>query len=224
MSRTFDGTDDVIEVVSTIVTAYPLTLLAWFKSTATTTGQVVVGLSRTGGAGQGRKLIYLNGDGTLRLYAQNNGASSSFPSSGTYSSGVWTHAAAVFAANNDFRIYRDGGNVGSDTSTVDFGTINTFKVGADDSAAPSNFMDGSVAFVHIYNRALSVNEIKQLMRFPGSISLGLKGFLELLGANPEFDYSGNGNNGMVTGALVSNNNPPVNGIFTIPKPELAHVF
>jgi len=85
--------------------------------------------------------------------------------------------------------------------------------------------NGDIAHASIYkNVSLTSSQLKQIMYFPGSITNGLVGYWPLLGGSPEPDYSGNKNNGTVTGATVSADNPPINGMFTVPKPELAQVF
>ena len=92
------------------------------------------------------------------------------------------------------------------------------------NAAGSATTDGLIAYVHIFNRVLDINEMRQIRRFPGSITRGLVGFWPFWGGSPEPDYSGNKNNGTVTGALLSTNNPPINGVFQVPRPELSYAF
>ena len=58
------------------------------------------------------------------------------------------------------------------------------------------------------------------MNYPASITSGLKFYYPLFGINsPELDFSGNKNNGTVSGALFSSSNPPISSIFVIPKPR-----
>ena len=72
----------------------------------------------------------------------------------------WTFGAAVFASATDFKIYRDGGNVGSDTTNVAFGSPTETHIGVDDD--PANYFKGSIDDVRMYNRALSAREIYDL--------------------------------------------------------------
>ena len=62
-------------------------------------------------------------------------------------------------------------------------------------------------------------EIRNLVKYPGSVGEGLVGFWPLWGSSSvEPDYSGFQDNGVVTGAVRGNSDPPVNGIFQVNSP------
>lgn len=97
---------------------------------------------------------------------------------------------------------------------------NSFCVGNEPTTTARTF-NGPLAHIQIFNALLSNPEVNQAHFYPGSIQRGLVWYG---GDSLAFDYSGKGNNGTITGAVVSKNNPPINGVFTKPRPELINVF
>ena len=158
MSRGFVRTGEYLSQHSApVLSAYPVTMAAWFKSSDTTNSQGVVALCDSSG-GLGRKLLYLSA-GAVTYYNQNDAAGFANISAGAFSSGAWTHAAAVSASATDHRVFRAGGNKATSSTSVAFGTPSGCRVGADDSG---NDMSGSIAWPAIWDVALSDVEIAAL--------------------------------------------------------------
>jgi len=131
-----------------------------------------------------------------------------------------SNAGARFWKNAIETAYNASGGAGSGNRTSD--ATEAQYIG--NNSTGSRTFDGHLAFAHIYNRELRQNEIRQIMRFPGSITRNLLVFLPLWGISVlDPDYSGNALNGTVTGAIKGTTEPPINGIFRIPTPQLAGV-
>ena len=81
--------------------------------------------------------------------------------SGIFSTGTWTCITAVYvnATNTNFKIYKDGISQSTSTSgtggSVGYSSTLNASIGAD----RSNYLNGKIANVHIYNRALSSTEV-----------------------------------------------------------------
>ena len=95
------------------------------------------------------------------------------------------------------------------------GTLNTaVDVSAMSMIVGSNVdvnrdFDGRIAYVHFYDRVLTLAEIQQLQWRPFSITDGQKLFAPLWGDTTELDLSGNGATGTVSGSTASTDGPPV---------------
>ena len=111
-----------------------------------------------------------------------------------------------------------------DDAEVNYGTLNDDGVGGriSDAGAPFGIgNDGGVgrtfdcrlAHVHVYSVALTLNELKQIRAYPGSITRGLLGYWPLEASGTVAgDHSGNN----VPATLLSNvtfdqRRPPING-------------
>jgi len=129
---------------------------------------------------------------------------------------TWSHIAVSYnfgSTANDPTIYVDGveqsetevnnpnGTELNDIDDLDIGN----RTGADRT------WDGKLADCFFYNRILTANEIKQIMRWgPQSLKNGLIGYWPL-GAFTGNNYTSTTNlNGTPTGLTVSNIGPPVN--------------
>ena len=137
-----------------------------------------------------------------------------------FSLNVWAHAAFVYTfSTKTAKLYVNGVEVSYATQTVGDGTAfndadNSLSIGRSNIGVETQVVDGDLAFAELFSRILTINEIRQLMSYPGSMGNSWKGFWPLWGtAFPEPDYSGNGNNGTVTGATKGAGDPPVNGIY-----------
>lgn len=123
-----------------MITAFPLTIGVWFKPVSGAQNGVIASLSTVGG-GAGRKDIGMSG-GNLFLYTQNDTMGNVFfVGSSTISSGVWQYGVAVFASAADYRLFYNGANKVTNTTSVTFGTPDGAYMGTD-NAAGNDFNGG----------------------------------------------------------------------------------
>ncbi|MDD4476776.1 MAG: DUF1566 domain-containing protein [Patescibacteria group bacterium] len=162
-------------------------------------------------------------DNKPRIYVHNSGAmyvywagSTGMPDSGEYSNGVawtfpkaWKHIVFTWDASS-YRLYVDNVLKDSDSSC----SFSAMTSGAEIIGGPTpNFFNGSLDDFRVYNRSLSVSEVKQLYALGGAkqatslqnaptpnnnIKSGLVGWWTFDGkdvnATTVFDKSGQGNN------------------------------
>lgn len=85
---------------------------------------------------------------------------------------------------------------------------------------------GLTAHVFFFNVKLSIGQLKQLMKYPGSIrNSSLILYAPLFGTSSvEPDYSGRGNHGTLSGTTKGTTEPPINNVFIIPQPQLTGAF
>ena len=135
----------------------------------------------------------------------------------TLSTGVWTHVAMVWSGGNSGAIYKDAvsqtlSNILAETPLSINNTARLFRIGADEDTAG---VDGDMAEVGIWNRALTVGEVTSIMRAgPMRHASGLIFYVPILGASPEPDYGGSVLSGTVTGTTIVDH-PPVAPMFGV---------
>ena len=234
MSRSFDGVDDVINCGSStsLDDLGPLSIGAWINIiSAGENGFGAIWLKGDSSDSAGSKYFANSGVGQLAILfwiTKAAGDQLQRTASTQLNASTWTFVHMTWDGSNDFNnihIYYNLSEVSyasaSNASSIPSDAAFNLGIGNDPASGTQTF-DGSIAHVQTWNRVLSVNEMAQAMRFPGSITRGLIGFWPLWGGSPEPDYSGKGNSGTVTGALVSNINPPINRVFGYKRPRLKY--
>jgi FlaG/FlaF family flagellin (archaellin) len=77
--------------------------------------------------------------------------------------GQWHHVVAVYSQSNSRTLYVDGMNRESDNSGTQFNSaIDRWTFGRWGDSTPSNYFNGSIDEVRIWNRTLNSTEVQQL--------------------------------------------------------------
>lgn len=226
MARNFDGVDDLIDFGtcgdSFMRENQACTIIVWGYTRGTNSSSLVRRLSTNQvsfiiNSTTAGKLRFVVGAATnLDVVSSTNVTNNKWQSYAVTWGGDYTQASSV-------HIYIDSVEVSYGTQTNGSGALgdnSTAALTVGNNQALTSDYDGILAHVQIFTRVLSASEIKQASYFPGSITNGLAFYAPLWGGSPEPDYSGNRNNGTVTGATVSSNNPPINGVFHPQRPNL----
>lgn len=146
---------------------------------------------------------------------------STFP---VYAKNKWLYVAAVTnsaGANGDQHFFMgDGTTMAAEASSYNVQTVgsgtpvteagNNLGIGGNPAGGSVTEWNGNMAWIGIWNRALTLSEIHD-QQFSPHITSGNVLFM-YLGFNDtgtQIDLSGNGNNGTVTGATASSNGPPI---------------
>jgi len=207
-SRSFDG-NDYIDIASSTPDAAPLSLAAWVKFSSTTGNQCVVGI-------EGENVDIVNGfalvsvSGTFWASTVDDGSFDKAATTTSFSAGTWYHICAVFAASNDRKIYVNGNATpeGTNTTTLTPDTQYVERTRIGDRANTLNegtqYFNGNIADVRIYDKALSTSEISNIYNFT-NVSDSLVGWW--LTANDDvLDYAGT-NDGTNNGSTFSTDGP-----------------
>lgn len=150
-----DGSEQYLSLASKLLTALPFSVSLWFKKTVFLSAQAVF-------------LRQYNEDTqTLDFAVTTDGFDVIVVGSGSSSVGalldtdwhhlVWTNDALGIPA-----VYFDGENVGGTSVSIDPSDGNFTVGGAFDGSSASEFMDGSIDEVGVWDRALSAVEAGQL--------------------------------------------------------------
>jgi hypothetical protein len=153
---TLDGTNDYIVVSGISSTTKVFTFSCWAKSSqANTTYKYLMDIE--------------SGRVNFQWFGSSNGFMGVFngtinvPMADAPNDGLWHHIA-FSAAVNDIILYVDGARVGN---TVLYAGVNIggqIAIGSRYTAGTTEFFQGSLDEVRLYNRALTADEIKQLYR------------------------------------------------------------
>lgn len=179
-------------------TDVPLTIACWARTQSTATTQAIAAIGQRVTNAQ-RYQVFFNSSGRIAGYCQNAAGTqiSNFADSSgvNYSANTWYHAAVVFSTTTSRTVYRDGGNAGSDTTSVTVGTVTTTNFGTRfDGAAFGAYLNGQTAEGGVWNVALTAAEIASLAKGVCPLSIrpeSLVAYWPMYGNNsPEDDWVG----------------------------------
>jgi hypothetical protein len=165
-SAEFNGTSDYIDTASLPLDTFTnFTISGWFYIDNLSTTRVLLGF---GSSSSNFPIIVLEAQssGVARFFVRDSGSSSASldSSAGAITTGKWYFLAGT-RNGNDYKGYLDGSLTANvTTSAVDVeGELDLFGIGRLRRLNPSGYMDGNLANVAIWNRALSSDEINSVM-------------------------------------------------------------
>lgn len=207
MARKFvRASSQYLELAAAVLTATPFTMSAWFNTSSATTVQGIVGLNASANT---TNYFRLDVDAANKVRMGTSGTFTS--TSTTFSVGTWNHAAFVSIASNSRAVYLNGAGKATNTSGVTPSGLNLTDVGCDGGSSRSNYFNGSIAEVGIWNVALTDQEVSALAAgaLPHTVRPGkLVAYWPLWGLHsPEIDLSGSAQNMVITGATAANHAP-----------------
>lgn len=165
MARNFNGTDGYLYAATAVATGAPLTMACWFRKTGTASSpRELITLTDPSSFNY---ILLSTGDGTSAVvyaaaYDETNGAFA--PTTATFMSNQWHHAAAVLASNNQQRSFLDGGNAGTDSTMVVPTGLSHVAVAKALTVSATDTFPGDIAEAAIWNTALTDVEIAVLAR------------------------------------------------------------
>lgn len=152
------------------VSAYPLTLVAWFNSDDVTADQAILSVAHHEVTSpQGRWAILqvrgtTAGDPVSAATFDGTTFAQALTTSG-YSADTWHHGCAVFASETSRTAYIDGGNSASETTSVPFPSVTRTVIGRRLQDPEADFyFSGKIAEAAIWSVALDAGEIAALAK------------------------------------------------------------
>lgn len=157
MATTFNGTTDKLTLVAAPpVITYPMTFAAWFNKNALTFASAITEVD-TNGADFGLNLMYVDPSANALALSISAANVASQASKGTYTTGNWFHACAVYQSTSSRQVYLNGSVSVSDNTLIPLPTFTREMIG--------RVFDGRVAEVGIWNAVLTVTDIGVLQKF-----------------------------------------------------------
>ncbi|GII99195.1 PKD domain-containing protein [Sediminihabitans luteus] len=158
-ATTFSGSSSGGSTASAVLGPQTFSVEAWFRSTSSRGGKIVgFGSSQTGTSSSYDRHIYMSNDGRL-TFGVYPGAVRTISSGTGYNDGAWHQVVGTLDATG-MSFYVDGVRVGTRTDTTSAQAYNGYwRVGGDNQsswpdAGSSNFLNGTIANVAVYDKAL----------------------------------------------------------------------
>lgn len=212
MSRLFDdAAGDFLDVfAAAVVTTYPFTVHAWFRSDAAVI-QVLFNLRDTGSNTHYFSLELLGGAGdTVNATTKAGGGSQNATTSTSYALDTWNLATGVWASPTDKRAYLNGGGKGTNAVALTPDVPGRTEIGHRSQTGVDFFMSGRIAEVIVLPYAQTDEEVAAWasgINFAWARSL-FHGYWPLWGlSSPEPDLSGNANPMVVSGPIKADHAP-----------------
>jgi hypothetical protein len=161
-SAAFDGASDYIKSDSLPLSNWDnFTYSAWVNVKTLQTGNVIGFGSTT--SNTPLSIIEIRSNGTINFIHKDNSSNiAQILTTDTLSVNDWYFLTAT-RNGTAFSLYIDGSVSSTATASVSTPSFNTFNIGRLQRATPSDYLDGNLANVAIWNRALSSDEINAVM-------------------------------------------------------------
>lgn len=203
-----DAASDYLTVASAVVTAYPFTMAAWFRSNDATIGQGIFSIGDTAAANDSWTLQASGATGgdPVNLISRAGGTSVLASTTTGYSANVWHHIGGKGASATSRDCFIDGGSKGSNSTNSTPTGLDATRIGVTASSTLFRPFSGDIAECAIWDAAhadadfaLLAKAVSALMVHPESLVF----YVPLIGRfSPEIDIIG-GLNLTVTGAVAS---------------------
>lgn len=156
MAYQLNGTSQYLSTTNP-VSAAPFTIACWAFVNNTTSTKALVSLNQNSGT---NRFVLSMASATLRFGDSGTGGA---VTTGTQASNTWFHACGVEVATNNRFCYRNGGNVGQNTTTRTVTSINALNIGTTiNTNSITQLLAGRIAEVGVWNVALTADEIASL--------------------------------------------------------------
>ncbi len=161
----FDGVDDFVDLgnPANLQLTGAMTLSMWFKGQPSVTGQYA-GIDKLGNSSnRGAALVLRKATGIYFYIAPTSSSLAEIHTTDTtpLTDGNWHHVMAVYIPSTSMKLYLDGSEVASDTSSISAqqsnNSSNPWSIGK--RSAHNNFMDGNIDEVSIFSSALNIGDL-----------------------------------------------------------------
>ena len=211
MSRDFAGATDSLVVETAVVTTTPLTMACWAQLDNLTGSKTLIWLGDKDVSNQRWVLRFSNTAQRIQAEIEAGAANGVADTTIAPPTGTWFHAAAVYAGATDRRVFLNGGNKGTNATSVSPVGADRTAIGRHMDSTPRDTLSGLAAQVAVWNVALSDKEIADLANgvSPLHVQPGAIVWLVPLWGADLADISGRRLNVTATGTTVGASEPGV---------------
>lgn len=164
MAYAFNGTTQyLLSSDSPIPNAEPISMACWFYPNDTGLNNFLMAAAFDSGANP-HYLGIRNNASKVGLSRRGAAFTEAFTTT-TYTTGQWSHAAAVFSSTTSRTAYLNGGgSVTNTTTNTPSGTLAGVSIGALTRSSTSLFINANIAEAAIWTAALTADDIRSLSR------------------------------------------------------------
>ena len=157
----FDGSDDRVDLPSSIVTSFPLSICAWTRSTGSSSMRVVA--ISDDNTSNTRLAISFFGGGLYYIIKGGTGTAVNSMGKASVNDNTWHYIVGTSSSSSDHKFYFDGSLEASSTTNItNIDGLSHGRVGCErTSSTERQFLDGDVSIVKIYNKVLDASEVLQ---------------------------------------------------------------
>jgi gliding motility-associated-like protein len=215
----FNGIDQFITTTKSYNNPSDYSFSIWFKTNTLVGGRLVgFGDSQTGASSNRDRMLWMENSGKLNFGVNPGGINTVLKSPLTYNDDIWHQAVVTASSTAGIRLYVDGLLVASNSTVLEgqnytgYWRINQDLTGWGSSPS-SNFFQGSMDNIQIYERAITNSEITTIFNVPDGASSNspvcVGGTLNLSAVSLSgASYSWTGPNGFTS----TSQNPSVNAM------------
>lgn len=161
MSRDFVNASSQWGSTTTVpVSAVPFSWACHIRPNSTTANREILWLGNSGSL-TNYWTLGISTSGVIRNSARNSTEAPATTSISVTAS-VWNHVAGTFATNASRAAYIAGGNKGTNSTSQTPSTINRFAMASLARSTPTNFFDGQIAHIAVWNVDLTDDEVAML--------------------------------------------------------------
>lgn len=225
MARLFTAaSSEFLEIDSAPVTAAPLTMACWARSTTIAAGNATLVFVGDKDSNSNYFMLYRNA-GNPRVEARDISLTGTGTHQSNFTANTWNHFAGLFVSTVSRRPYLNGVAASApNTTSVTPAGSDRISVGRQGRLSAVNYWDGNICEVGVWNVVLTDAEIAALAAgvSPARIRPGsLVFYAPVWGADsPEADLSSGARDLTVTGTTASAHGPVQPWI--LPPPRFSH--
>ena len=201
------------------VTAVPLTMACWFKTTTIAAGtHALVWIGDKDVSDQWFRLR--RGTANMDACARDSGTERISNGPGGLTTNTWYHAAGTYTSTTERLAYINGVAGITNTTACTPAGADRISIGRIGRSVPADYLDGTVAEVGVWNVVLTAGEIMSLAKgTPPSMvrPSSLVFYSPLWGDTAEADLTTGGRDLTVTGAAVAPHSPSAPYIYVPQK-------
>lgn len=219
MARLFvaSGSDEFLEDDTAILLAPPFTVVGWAKAASLAGPATIFNLADLSGVADFWQLA-INGSNIGRWRAK-RGSGAGIATSALITLDVWQHHAGIEISNVSRSAFLNGANKGTDATDEPPVGIDRTSVGRTGDSTPSDYWDGDIGHVAVYNVELTDQEVATLAAGfnPRRVHIdNLRGYFPVNGQSPEYNVTGLGVNLTVNGTPLVSEEPPIRNFIQAP--------
>lgn len=155
-----DGVDDYIPGIASTITQYPFSMGVRFNADNVTDAAYSLSINNAGSAIKFISIGHISGN--IRIYRRDGVGEFFTETSQAISVNNWYSVLVVFNSTTSIDVYLNGAKEAKTVSSIDISDFDNITIGSLREASPSQYFDGDISQILVYNYALSQAQVDSL--------------------------------------------------------------